>query len=108
MMHKRGLEMAMGTIVAMVLGLVILIILIIFAQQQVSKSSQKLGEIGKESEYAADRCQSIIKQTSCTDKCLETAGYKEIKSPTGKWTDCGNPQNEKLKNKPICCGKGEA
>jgi len=47
MMHKKALEMAMGTIVAIVLGLIVLIILIIFVQQQVTKSSGKLGEIEK-------------------------------------------------------------
>lgn len=93
--------MAMGTIVALVLGLIILIILIIFAQQQVGKSSEKLGEISKESEYAPDKCQSIIKGTFCTDACDEKAGYKPRLSPTGTWTDC-----EKA-GKSICCGKGE-
>ena len=100
-MMKKGMEMAMGTIVAIVLGLIILVILIIFAQQQVSKGSTKLGEIGKESEYAADKCQSIIKGTFCSDKCDESAGYKDMKSPTGTWVDCKAP-------KTLCCGKGEA
>jgi len=105
MMHKKGLEMAMCTIVALVLGLIVLIILIIFVQQQVTKSGTKLGEIEKESDYAADKCQSIIKGTFCTDKCDETAGYKERKSPTNAWTDCGQG---KLQGKGTCCGKGEA
>jgi len=97
-MNKKALEMAMGTIVAIVLGLIVLIILIIFVQQQVSKSSTKLGEIEKEADYAADKCQSIIKGTFCTDECKESEGYKPRNSPTGKWKDCDK----------ICCGKGEA
>ena len=101
MQNKRGLEMAMGTIVAIVLGLIILIILIIFAQRQVTKGGEKLGEIGKEAEYAADKCQSIIKGTFCA-----AAGKRDPKkydekssSPAGPWIDCGKT----LKDKPVCC-----
>ncbi len=105
MMHKKGLEMAMGTIVAIVLGLIVLIILIVFVQQQVSKSSSKLGEIEKEADYAADKCQSIIKGTFCTSECKESEGYKTRTSPTGTWSDCGKAKG--LESKGICCGKGE-
>ncbi len=99
-MRKRGLEMATGTIIAIVLGLIILVILIIFAQQQVAKGGQKFEEIGKEAEYAADKCQSIIKGTFCAASCGE--GYESFSSPAGKWADCGQG---KLAGKPTCCRK---
>ncbi len=101
-MMKKGMEMAMGTIVAIVLGLIILVILIIFAQQQVSKGSKNLGEIGKESEYAADKCQSIIKGTFCAASCGE--GYESFNSPSGTgWADCGKAKG--LESKGSCCRK---
>lgn len=100
MKNKKGLEMATGTIVAIVLGLIILVILIIVVQQQVTKGGKKIEKIGEEAEYAVDRCQSIIKGTFCAATCA--AGYEEVTSPTGKWTDCSA-----TKDKPRCCKKRE-
>jgi len=93
--NKKGLEMATGTIIAVVLGLIILVILIVFVQQQVTKGGKKFETLGAETNISADKCQSIIKGTFCAANCDSAAGYEEKKSPTGTWSDCGN-------NK--CCG----
>lgn len=94
-MNKHAMEMATGTIVSIVLGLIILVILIIFAQQQVTKGGQKFEGIQSEADYAPDKCGSIIKGTFCADRCAQ--GYKPISSPTGKWKDCTSPK--------VCCQK---
>ena len=89
MTNKRAIEMATSTIVTIVLGLIVLVILIIFVQQQVKKSSDKYGQFGEEANLAADKCQSIVMGKFCSDNC-ETAKYDKIpNSPTGKpWSDC--------------------
>ncbi len=97
-MNKRALEMATGTIIAIVLGLIVLFILVIFIQQQVTKSSQKLGTIEGEAEFAPDKCQSIIRGTFCAKECGKE--YESFPSPTGTWKDCA-----KTEDKKNCCRK---
>ncbi|MBW2970045.1 hypothetical protein KY319_02885 [Candidatus Woesearchaeota archaeon] len=104
MKNKKAMEMTIGTIIAIVLGLIVLVILVIFIQQQVTKSGQKIGTLEGESEYAPDKCQSIIKGTFCADKCDSAAGYEKKNSPTGTWSDCNAPGSKKT----ICCGKIES
>ena len=103
-MNKRALEMATGTIIAIVLGLIILVILIIFAQQQVAKGGKKLDVIGKKAEYSADRCQSIVLGRFCAGSCASPGNeYEQVNPPPGGWTDCA-----KLSGKSACCKKKEA
>lgn len=88
-MNKKAMEMATGTIVAIVLGLIILVILIIFAQQQVTKGGQKFEQLGEEGEIRPDKCQSLIKGTFCSNTCDTTKYTTQARSPTGQpWTDC--------------------
>lgn len=89
MHNKRAIEMATSTIVTIVLGLIILVILIVFVQQQVKRSSDKYGQFGEEANLAADKCQSIVMGKFCSDTC-DTAKYVKVStSPTGKpWNDC--------------------
>ena len=100
-MNKKGLEMATGTIIAIVLGLIILVILIIFAQQQVTKSQKKLDTFGDQADISADRCQSIISGRFCSSAC--TGNYTEAPNPpAGTWSDCGVGT---LASKSRCCEK---
>ncbi|MEM3154641.1 MAG: hypothetical protein QW165_03705 [Candidatus Woesearchaeota archaeon] len=102
-MNKKGLELTTGTIVAIVLGLIILVILVIFAQQQVAKGGKQFGEIQKEAEYGPDKCQSIIKGTFCASTCDPAKYTTQSTAPTGQpWTDC------KSKNLQVCCVPKEA
>jgi len=86
---KKALEMATGTIVTIVLGLVILVILIIFVQQQVKKSEKGYGQFGEEANISADKCQSLVMGRFCSNTC-DAAKYDPVtNSPTGKpWGDC--------------------
>ena len=98
-MNKKGLEMATGTIIAIVLGLIVLIILVIFIQSKVSESGKKIGTLESEADYAPDKCQSLIKGTFCASQCDPNKYATEATAPTGKaWTDC-----EKMQGKPVCC-----
>jgi len=95
MKNKKGLEMATGTVVAIILGLVILVILIVFVQQQVKKTSAQYGKIGEEADISEDKCSSIIQRSFCSDQTCDTSkGYKE---KTGMWKDCQSPKH--------CCEK---
>ena len=101
-MNKKALEMAMGTIVAVVLGLIVLVILIIFVQQQVAKGGQKIGTIEQEAEFAVDKCQSLIKGTFCSKEAC-TGEYENNPAPPGGWADCG--KTKELEDKKNCCRK---
>ncbi len=96
--QKKGMEMTVGVIISIVLGLIVLVILIILIQQQVTKGGERYTEFGKEAEFAPDRCQSIIHGRFCSEPTKCTGQYIEKASPTGTWTDCKTP-------KSICCGK---
>ena len=96
---KKGLEMATGTIIAIVLGIIILVIMIIFAQQQVTKSSKKLDTFGDQAEISYDKCQSILTGRICAASC--TNGYQQVPPPPGRWSDCGKT----IKDKSNCCEK---
>lgn len=89
MHNKKGVEMATNTIVMIVLGLVILVILIIFVQQQFKKSSGKYEQFGEEANTSVEKCNSLIKGQFCSNTC-DTAKYVTTpNSPAGKpWSDC--------------------
>ena len=91
--HKKGMDMTIGVIISIVLGLIVLVILIVMIQQQVAKGSARYDEFGKEAEYAPDRCQSIIYGRFCTQASKCTGQFE----PKPAWTDC--------KSQTICCGK---
>lgn len=98
-MNKKGMEMATGTIIAIVLGLIVLVILVIFIQSKVSESGKKIGILEGEADYAPDKCQSMIKGTFCSKTCDKEKYETKQASPTGKaWTDCA-----KMDDKPNCC-----
>lgn len=104
MKDKKGLEMATGTIVTIVLGLVILVILIIFVQQQVKRSSEKYEQFGQEAEISVGKCQSIVLGRFCAASCTSTdpkAKYEAVPIPPGGWTDCGKVKG--LEGKGTCC-----
>ncbi len=98
-MNKKALEMATGTIIAIVLGLIVLVILVIFIQSKVTESGKKIGTLESEADYAPDKCQSMIKGTFCAGSC-DIDKYTQLqKAPTGKeWTDCA-----KMQGKSYCC-----
>ena len=99
-MNKKAFEMATSTIIAIVLGLIVLIILAIFIQSQVSKGGQKIGTLEGEIDYAPDKCQSMIKGTFCSS--APCAGeYEDNPKPPGEWADCGKT----ITGKPYCCRK---
>ena len=107
-MNKRGMEMTMGIVISMILGLIILVILIIFVQQQFAKTGKRYGEFEKEAEISPEKCQSIILGRYCVlaGKCVDTTGKSmKIDLPPGttQWADCGNQKDPKLKDKPECC-----
>jgi len=100
-MNKKAMEMTTGVVISMVLGLIILVILIIFVQQQFTKTGKRYGELEKETEIAPDKCQSIIMGRYCVEsgKC----GDKIITPPPSGWADCGNQKDPKLAGKRECC-----
>ncbi len=87
--------MATNTIVAIVLGLIILVILAIFIQQQVTKGGKKFENISEQAGTEQDKCSSLIFGRFCTDKACDTSkGYVE---EAGMWKDCQSPKH--------CCKK---
>ena len=97
-MNKKAFEMATSTIIAIVLGLIVLIILAIFIQSQVSKGGKHIGTLEGEIDYAPDKCQSMIKGTFCSANCETEKYIAKPTAPTGQpWTDC------KEKNLAVCC-----
>lgn len=89
MSEKRAMEMATGTIVMIVLGLVILIILIIFVQQQVTRSGKQYGQFGEEANMSVEKCASLIKGQFCSNTCDAAKYERATSSPAGKpWSDC--------------------
>ena len=104
-MNKKAFEMATSTIIAIVLGLVILIIAIVLVQQQVSKSGQKIGKIEQEAELEPNKCASLVLGRYCIEagQCKDDKGAsKAIPAPPGGWSDCGK---DKLTSKPDCCSR---
>jgi len=104
MSNKKAIEMATSTIIAIVLGLIILIILIIFAQQQVSKSGKKLDVISEEADIAPNKCASLVMGRYCvkSGECKDKSGAdKTITTPAGGWLDCGKDPSDK----PDCCSR---
>jgi len=99
MKSKKGLEMATGTVVAIILGLVILIILIVFVQQQVKTTSEKYGKIGEEADISADKCASILQGSFCSDQACDTS--KRYKEKIGMWKDCLSPKHCCERPKPL-------
>lgn len=101
---KKGIEMATNTIVMIVLGLIILVILIIFVQQQVTKSGKQYGQFGEEANIAADKCQSLVLGKFCASSCSDPKNqYKEVSPPPGGWSDCGKAKG--FESKRACCEK---
>jgi len=104
MRSKKGLEMATGTVVAIILGLFLLGILVFFVQQQIKTTGTQYEKIGKEAELGANKCQSLIKGTFCGPSgCSSTdpkVQYRSVAPPPGGWEDCA-----KISGKPDCCEK---
>jgi len=90
MKEKKG-DIAIGTVISVVLGLVVLVIIILVVRQQVTKGASKYSEIGEQATIKQDTCTSFIMGRVCSNNaCDINKGYKEKFPPTGEWTDCGS------------------
>ena len=95
MRNKKG-DLAIGPVIAIILGLVVLIILIMVVRQQVTKGAERYDAIGGEAELAADKCASIIFGRACSSNCDPNKKQKQVYSPAGQWKDCS-------KVGKVCC-----
>ena len=111
-MKKKGVEMAVGTVIMIVLGLIVLVILIIVVRQQVTRGAAKIGEIGEEVTTTGG-CFDLIQGMSCI-KVLTGRCPKGMKAPSkgqDGWADCIE-KTDKLRDRAqkgtyICCQKIE-
>ncbi len=92
--RKKGAEMAINTVIMIILGLVVLVILILVIRQQVTKGASKYTEIG-EDVTTTGGCYNLIEGRSCV-KGSCPPDMKE--DTTGTWQDCvdkGKRETEK-------------
>lgn len=93
MKDKKGAEFAVGTVIMIVLGLVVLIILILVVRQQVTKGAEKYTDIGEQATQT-NLCNNLVFGRACyEDACPEN--MRQASTPPGGWTDCERPK--------ICC-----
>ncbi|MBI4146515.1 hypothetical protein HY489_04210 [Candidatus Woesearchaeota archaeon] len=105
-MHKRGAEFAVGTVIMIVLGLIVLVILSVVVRNYVTKGTKQYSEIGEQAQAGADVCQSILSGRSCASSC--SGDYENAPNPPGGvWSDCGKA-GTKLAEKRVCCQKRES
>lgn len=93
MSNKKGAEFAIGTIVMMVLGLVVLVILILVFRQQITKSSQGYTDLGQQA-LSGENCKTQTQSCMTLNECGDKKG-RQITSVFGGWKDCKEGQ--------ICC-----
>ena len=86
-MNKKGAEFAVGTIVMLVLGLVVLVILILVVRQQITKGAEKYTDIREEATIKKE-CTS---PRTCSNECRPD--QHEVFSLTGVWANCGPNQS---------------
>ena len=102
-MDKRGAEMAISTVVWIVLGLVVLIIIILVVREQITKGAAKYTEIG-EQVTTTGGCSSFLEGRSCVEKGCPP----DMTRVRGTWADC---VEKGKKTKPassyVCCKKKE-
>ncbi|MCX6709284.1 MAG: hypothetical protein NTW67_06600 [Candidatus Woesearchaeota archaeon] len=98
--RKKGAEMAINTIIMVILGLVVLVILILVIRQQVTKGASKYTEIG-EDVTATGGCYSLFEGRSCV-KGTGCPPPPDMVTVPGTWPDC-QAKAEKQKTSFVCC-----
>lgn len=99
---KKGAEIAISTIVMIVLGLAVLVILILVVRQQVTKGAGQYGEIS-ESIGGGAGCFNILEGRSCVKgrNCPP-----DMTPVTGTWPDCVEKgKATKPQSTFVCCKK---
>jgi len=97
--RKKGAEMAINTVIMIILGLIVLVILILVVRQQVTKGAAKYTELGDQA-TATGGCSSFLEGRSC----VKGTCPPDMKPVAGTWADC-----EAKKDKPkqgdryVCC-----
>ena len=102
-MKKKGVELAVGTVIMIVLGLAVLVILILVVRQQVTKGAKSYTEIGEQVTMSGG-CSNILEGRAC----VKGSCPPDMDTVSGTWADC----NEKgQKSSPptsyTCCKKKE-
>ena len=95
-MQKKGAEFAVGAVIMIVLGLIVLVILAVVVRQQVTKGASQYTQFGDQAtQQSPDRCSSLIQGRYCTvSSCKPTE--RDVSS--NAWGDCKQSEQKK------CCG----
>lgn len=82
-MNKRGDNMAVPVIIAIVLGLVVLTIVILIFRQQAMKGAGGFEELQQGTGINPNNCFNLIEGRNCMTSCPQ--GTTEV---SGSWADC--------------------
>ena len=101
MQNKRGAEMAINTVIMIILGLIVLVIIILVVRQQVTKGASKYTELGEQA-TATGGCSSFLEGRSCVKGGSCPKGMKAPKEGLNGWADC-EAKAQKEKTTYVCC-----
>ncbi|RJQ18718.1 hypothetical protein C4580_06500 [Candidatus Woesearchaeota archaeon] len=84
-MQKRGAEFAVGTVIAIVLGLIVLVIVALVIRQQVTKGSSQYTELGEQA-GSLGGCSNLLLGRGCFENQCPPDKVPEIQPD--QWADC--------------------
>ena len=91
---------AMETIVIIVVALVVLVVVLWIFKDQIGAALKGYTGASKDATESlqGSKCETILRDKICMDDCAAAEGYKEVRAPSGGWSDCG-----KNNKPPKCC-----
>lgn len=89
-MNKKGVEMATGTIVMVLIGLIVLAIIVVIFRQQATKGSEGYQEYRQQTGVGSlSNCNNIILGRKCVDAGSCPEGSRRA---SGIFEDCQSPK----------------
>ncbi|MBI2565296.1 hypothetical protein HYV79_04935 [Candidatus Woesearchaeota archaeon] len=93
MMNNKGLDIGIGIIILLTLGLILLIVFIPIITQKIPEWTEKAEELGEKAVKIENNCAAQGYVCTAKDVCDEKGAERSV--PEGSWFDCKPPS--------VCC-----